>query len=355
MVLCVVVYVGQVILARTDPSSGVLDALTLRPGHLDEWWTLATYAFLHGSLMHLAGNMLFLWVFGPNVEDRLGRVWYLLFYIAGGACAGLIHSAFSEAPVIGASGAIAAVTGAYLVLFPRTVIRTLVLLFVIGVFSIPAVWFIGFQIAWNVFTTGTGSAGNVATMAHLGGYAFGITVSLIALWTGLLDREVYDLFTITRQAKRRRGLRGAQQQLEQRPLAPVEKPMSEALLNDRAEVVRLVNDDEMPLALSAYKRLAERYAEKQRDTLFSRRCLYDLANHAFQVGDHQTAADLYERLLAGYPRDPEIADIKLMLGTINARYLNDPVHARRLITEAMALLHDDDKLAMARRELEALG
>jgi rhomboid family protein len=149
--------------------------------------TLATSMFLHGGWMHLIGNMLFLYIFGDNVEDEMGHVPYLVFYIACGLAAGLIHvasSPYSGVPTVGASGAIAGVMGGYLLLFPKA--RVDIVLFVIiffRVFPIPAwimlaVWF-GLQ-----FIGGVGAdpqAGGVAYWAHAGGFVVGLLLTT-PLW-----------------------------------------------------------------------------------------------------------------------------------------------------------------------------
>ena len=88
-----------------------------------ELWQFVSYAFLHGGIAHLGGNMLFLFIFGNNVNDKLGGVGYLCFYLAGAVFSGIGHSMVSATPILGASGAVAAVTGAYLVLFPRSMVR----------------------------------------------------------------------------------------------------------------------------------------------------------------------------------------------------------------------------------------
>jgi len=143
---------------------------------------LVTALFMHGSFMHLAGNMWFLWIFGDNVEDRLGHFRYLVFYILAGIAASLLHVAlFSEsiAPVIGASGAISGVLGAYAVLYPNARIRTFVFIFIyLDFIKVPAVLFIGiwiiFQVASGLFSLGHGGSGGVAWFAHVGGFLFGV-------------------------------------------------------------------------------------------------------------------------------------------------------------------------------------
>jgi membrane associated rhomboid family serine protease len=144
--------------------------------------------FLHGGWIHIGGNMLFLWVFGNNIEDRLGAVRYLLFYLLGGLAAAALElatAASSAIPSLGASGAIAAVLGAYLVLYPRARVTTLVIFFVITVVQLPAIivlgaWFV-LQLFSGVGELGQHVNGGVAYFAHIGGFVFGALVALLFL------------------------------------------------------------------------------------------------------------------------------------------------------------------------------
>lgn len=140
------------------------------------WLTLLTAMFLHGSLFHLLGNMLYLWIFGNNVEDFLGPIRYLLFYFICGLAASLTHVAFhpaSRVPMIGASGAIAGVLGAYFILFPGAKVLTLVFFFLfIRIIPIPAGLVLGLWFLMQVLNVGLG--GGVAWFAHIGGFMAGI-------------------------------------------------------------------------------------------------------------------------------------------------------------------------------------
>jgi len=140
--------------------------------------TLFTSMFLHGSLFHLLGNMLFLWIFGNNVEDFLGSVRFVLFYLICGLGAGLtqvIFSPNSQVPMIGASGAVAGVLGAYFILYPRARVLTFVFLFVfIRVLPIPAAYVLGFWFIAQVLNIGMG--GGVAWFAHIGGFLLGVVL-----------------------------------------------------------------------------------------------------------------------------------------------------------------------------------
>ena len=152
----------------------------------DKSWLASIFVsmFLHGSWLHLGGNMLFLWIFGNNVEDRLGRIMFVLFYVLGGLAATalqLMFDASSAIPNVGASGAIAAVLGAYLVLFPTARIHTLVIFFFITWVELPAVavlvgWFV-LQLFSGVGDIGRDVGGGVAYWAHVGGFAFGVLVT----------------------------------------------------------------------------------------------------------------------------------------------------------------------------------
>lgn len=149
--------------------------------------TLLTSVFIHGGLMHLGGNMLFLWIFGDNLEDEMGHIPFLLFYLASGIGAGLIHvfaAPFSEVPTIGASGAIAGVMGGYLLLFPRARVDILIILIVFfRIITVPAALMLGLWLALQIFG-GLGSdpdQGGVAYWAHAGGFAVGLVLCL-PLW-----------------------------------------------------------------------------------------------------------------------------------------------------------------------------
>jgi len=145
--------------------------------------TLFTSMFMHGGFLHLASNMLYLWIFGNNIEDKLGYVKFILFYIMCGVAAAYAHALTnpsSTTPMIGASGAVSGILGAYLLLFPRARVHTLIFLgFFIQVVRLPAVIVIGFwiviQFINGMVTAGSSSHGGVAWFAHIGGFLVGIS------------------------------------------------------------------------------------------------------------------------------------------------------------------------------------
>jgi membrane associated rhomboid family serine protease len=155
------------------------------PGYAPTWATPFLSMFMHGGLLHLGGNMLFLWIFGNNVEDTMGRIPFFVFYILGGLAATVLQVVVSPnaaVPNIGASGAIAAVLAAYLLLFPRArVVSLIFIVFFFTILEVPAIFFLGVWIVEQVLfgyfdlnrPTG-GGGGGVAYFAHIGGFAFGL-------------------------------------------------------------------------------------------------------------------------------------------------------------------------------------
>jgi len=152
-------------------------------GQPSTYVTVFTAMFMHGGLLHLGGNMLFLWIFGNNVEDSMGPVKFVAFYLLGGLAATALQTAVgpdSAVPNVGASGAIAAVLGGYLLLFPRArVITVIFIIFFFTVLELPAIVILGFwfvqQVLFGYFGLNSGGeGGGVAYFAHVGGFAFGL-------------------------------------------------------------------------------------------------------------------------------------------------------------------------------------
>jgi len=150
------------------------------------WLSVFTSMFVHGGFMHIAGNMLYFWIFGNNVEDYFGHFMFMIFYIASGIAAAAVQiltSPASQVPVIGASGAIAGIMGAYFFLYPRAKIKTLVFLFIFITFiQIPAFIFLLIWFAMQLTSgfSSFGSASGVAFWAHVGGFIFGFIVAVLA-------------------------------------------------------------------------------------------------------------------------------------------------------------------------------
>ena len=146
--------------------------------------TIVTSMFMHGGILHLLGNMWFLWIFGDNVEDRTGRAGFLAFYLCAGLAAALSQIALSphsDVPMVGASGAIAGVLGAYMFLYPRARVLALVpIVILVRLIELPAVWFLGLWFGLQVLSSllGGGGGGGVAWYAHIFGFIAGFLMAL---------------------------------------------------------------------------------------------------------------------------------------------------------------------------------
>ncbi|NWG36091.1 rhomboid family intramembrane serine protease [Nitrososphaera sp.] len=149
-------------------------------------FNIVTSMFMHAGIAHIIGNMVFLWVFGDNIEDKFGRVKYILIYLGWGAAAALAHSFYamstgdSAVPAVGASGAISGILGAYLVMFPRAKVFTIIAAFFIYTVRIPVIAYIPFWFILQLVFALIGQSGGVAYMAHIGGFVAGAATGLVA-------------------------------------------------------------------------------------------------------------------------------------------------------------------------------
>jgi len=334
------------------------------------YWEFLSYAFLHGSVLHIVGNMFFLYLFGANINDKLGHIRYLIFYLTGAVVSGagfaLLHPS-STAPMLGASGAIAAVVGAYLVLFPQTQITVLYwIVFLIGTFEIPALYFIAFKLIIydNIVSR---IRPEVAYEAHLAGYGYGIVLLLLLLATRLLSGTHFDLWVMIRQWHRRRRYRDAvasgydpfagrplRRRVESREV-PQERPDAERgakIEQVRHAIADRIEQRNLPTAADLYHELM-RLDPAQ---VLPRQHLLDIANQL--ASDHRwaDAARAYEQFLAQYGTTYEYSEqVELMLGILYARYLADREQAIRHLQKAAERLVDPGQMKMCRDELARLG
>ena len=180
--LNILVFIGQILLSISDPDLGTAIVYTF--GFVPAKFsiiTIITSMFIHGGLAHIVGNMWFLWLFGDNVESVLGHLKYFLFYMVCGIGAALgqfLISTSSQVPMVGASGAIAGILGAYMIQFPKARVHVLVILIFITTIAVPAqivlgLWFL-MQLTGGLGTLGMDTTGGVAWFAHVGGFISGV-------------------------------------------------------------------------------------------------------------------------------------------------------------------------------------
>jgi membrane associated rhomboid family serine protease len=352
-----------------------------------------SYAFLHqaGALapwlsIHLLGNVLALYMFGNNVNDRLGHVGYLALYLAGAvfAAVGCVLLPGSGPRVIGASGAVMAITGAYLVLFPRSHVTLMYVLVVVnGVVEVPCLYLVSFVVALDLMMNLAGSSG-VAHTAHVWGALLGFSVCAALLAVRLLPRDPFDFLALVQRWHRRRQY----QNLVAAGFDPFGTPRPQTVTVRRTDVPE-GGDNPRPAgaATAAAARKSERTARVERikelraqvyesiahhnlphaailfielktvdpQQVLSRQAQLDVANQLASQQFYPQAADAYEQFLRHYPNFKQIEHVELMAGLIYARYLGRKARAKELLTHAVTRLHDERQLTMAREELDKLG
>lgn len=347
-------------------SSSFVDPLILRPDD-PRLWQYFTYAFLHANWLHIIGNMLFLYIFGNNINDRMGHVGYLAFYLAGAVFAGIGYVVVEhQGGVLGASGAVAAVTGAYLVLLPRSNITILFFFYLVGTYEIPSLWFILFffaqdvvgQIAPQLF----GGVEAVAHMAHIAGTLFGATLCCTLLAVGLLPRDQFDIVALAQRWNRRRQYRdmvshgynpfgytpATPSRADPRPQPP--DPNAQRTMELRAKISQALTDHDLPTAAPLYRELIGIDANQ----VLARNYQLDMANFLASQQHYEEAAAAYERFLHFYPKYEQIEQVHLMLGIIYGRYLNQPQRAKEYLQRALSRLHRIQDIDLAKAELIAV-
>ena len=326
-----------------------------------------TYQFLHEGFMHVGFNMLFLYVFGNNLNEKLGNTAYLAFYLAGGVLAGCGQLMSSNSATVGASGSISAVTGLYLVLLPQTNIKLFVWYIIyMGVWEIPSVYFILFEIGLNVVQQMIGQD-NVAYMAHITGAVAGILIGLILLFSRLVQRDHYDLLAMINRFRRRQAYRsvvakGYDPFNAARGGSVALNPFNRQTVNVsqvdpriaslRLEITRLLQLHEFN---DASKRFLELKTIDPAATLPPQEQL-DIGNQLMADGHYAEAAGAYEDYLRLYPTSAagQQDQVTLILGLIYARYLPQAERAKELFRNLLPRLHNPREKQMAEAELQRL-
>lgn len=334
-------------------------------------WNLLTYQFAHNpsDILHLIFNMVGLWIFGTALEDRLGHVSMLAFYLIGGCVAGAAHMMETVAPVIGASGSVCALIGGFIALFPRSRIRILLLFLIIGVFEVGSLWVVGFYVLLDFVGWVAPSGSATAYVAHIAGYFYGFLLAMLLLAIGVLKSDDFDMFFLWRQARRRATFRSSLKESggstwdTPKPGSPVANEPAvkridpkEALLlqkisDAKAGVLKLIRESRFEEAGAAYNEALT----LDPHAVLGERMQLDLANRLYAVGDRTVAALAYERFLEHYPHSKEADEVKLMLGLLFTRDLQRPNEARELLSEVIASLDDGTHRSLARTLLLELG
>ncbi len=339
----------------------VESTLLLRP-YEPSLWGMVGSGFLHGGWMHLLSNLLFLYIFGNDLDDLLGHVGYIAFFLGGVVAASLVHSLLADNPALGASGGVTAVTGLYLAMFPRARVQLLFLFFIITMISVPAVWFIGIYFVIDLLggldSLLLGNSSGVARWAHVGGAVYGFGVGLLldkAKLVPVTTPTVFGLLAQRREKKARRNTNQAHSSATDILPKELADPVAQQTQDLKGKIREHLDAKHIHLAAAEYVRLI---------TLDERQVLpapdqITIAESLYRDGKHAPAATAFERYLERYgrPRDAESAQARLMLGLLQSRYLDKKPEAVVTLTGAAQELEqigDDDHAAFAREELERL-
>lgn len=294
--------------------------------------TLFTAMFLHAGFLHLFGNMLFLWIYGDNVEQRLGRVSYLFWYLATGLAATLFHTLFaltSPLPLIGASGAISGVLGFYFLWFPRNTVRLLFVLFpfFMNVFMVPARVVLGlYLLADNLlpFLMTRGTGGGVAHGAHIGGFLAGLLVAWV------MDRRA-----VTGRPPEYRAVSAAAES-EEAPAHSLARAIARGDFAGAAEAYFALSPDQTRRVLQPEDSLA-------------------LADWLQQNGHPRAALTVYRRHLRDYPQGPGAAEAHVGAGSVQLNSPSLATSAHHHFLDALDLDPSSETAARARAGLDAIA
>ena len=287
--------------------------------------------------------------------------------MAGAVFSGIGHTLISSDPVLGASGAVAAVTGAYLVLFPQTLITVLYWFIFIGTMELPALYFIAFKlIIWdNMIEPRFAPPVAVAYGAHIAGYAFGIASMVGLLATHIISGSNYDLWAMIKRWNRRRLYRDVVSsgydpftgrnktrriKVKEVIKSAAEQQKEEQIAQTRGEIRNRIMQRNLPAAAELYLELMEEDSSQ----ILPRQHLLDIANQLAGDNRHTEAAKAYEQFLAHYSTYEYAEQVELMLGIIYSRYLKQPEAAVKHLETAAKRLSDPGQLKMCREEIARL-
>ncbi len=339
-----------------------LESTWLLNSHNLRWWNFVSYAFLHADVWHIGGNMLFLFIFGNNVNDKMGSWAYLGYYLAGAVFAGLGFTMISGGAVLGASGAVASVTAAYLVLFPVANITIAYVWIFFGTFEVPCLYVIAFFFAQDLLFGLAGldhrGGGGVAYMAHVAGTLYGAIACTMLLWTHMLPRDQWDVVALINRWNRRRQYRDVTasgynpfsyvneaRKANQPPPLPTAR--EQGITELRMSIANAIGTHEMERAVKLYLELKDLDPSQ----VLSRQAQLDIANQLAGQQLYLQAAEAYEQFLKTYPKFEQIEQVELMLGLIYARYLAQYPRAHQCLVRALAKLQGQREIDMARGEL----
>ncbi|MHC4506651.1 MAG: rhomboid family intramembrane serine protease [Planctomycetota bacterium] len=321
------------------------------------WYTVFTSMFLHGDFWHVGGNMLFLYIVGDNIEDKLGHFLYPAVYLACGLGAAALHLAADPAslrPTVGASGAISGVLAMYAIFFPRVPVKFVYFIFFgfvwYGTFRLSAIWAVGYWIVEQLLLGSISSmtaspVSNVAYWAHVGGFVMGFGMVLALRAAGVLTAKDYALWAWIRHPYAARSPSRAE------PWTP---SIARQVADSSGESLRSAVSQALDLGDTVGAvRIYQGLERSEPGAVLSSRDQSRLAEAAFRVGESETALEAYQRLLRTYPDHPARFDVAFNIAWLGAR-AGRTQQAKSLFSD-LAVKHTDPAVrARARREADRL-
>lgn len=321
-----------------------------------EWWRVFTYQFAHADILHLLGNIIFLWVFGPALEEKLGHAGFTILYLLGGAAAVLLNALVTDSAVIGASGSIAVIAGAFVVLFPLIEIRVMLLLF-FRTFSISARWFLVFCVLKDIFFHGA----QTAWMVHLAGYGIGFVIGCLLLVTKLVPRDQFDVLALMNRMRRRMAFRAAatagEMSADQRMFKSFTGPFRKNVpdpaieMNEKAAVLRasLAEDcrnADWKAAGIKYNELLGLSGLSAAVRALQRDRQMELCGGLMKAGQYREAHAAFSAFVAAYPKDRDAFAAQAMGAMVQFRHLGETAAALASLQELRKTVSDDEHIAM---------
>ena len=293
--------------------------------------SLFSYQFLHDGWWHIIFNMIFLLPFGKIVEDKMGHIGFLAFYLGCGAIGGYVHTLLHINPVIGASGSVCAVVAAFVVLAPKTKTHVLLVFFIIGIYSLPSMLLVAFFVSIDLFSQIASllgiTVGNTAWAVHLCGYGSGFLFAYLALKLRWIKSSEYDLTQVVKQWKRRRAYKNAYHTPSVRKISKTNIEDPEYLL--RISIAEDAASGNVERASSTYLKAVKEKPSFKTDA----RTLHLIGASLMQSNQLKQGTQVFERYLIQHKKAKDKGEVALLLA---AKYIRELENKNR----GVELLHD---------------
>ena len=306
------------------------------------YWSLLTYQFVHDDWLHIIFNMIFLLPFGKTVEDRMGHLFFALFYLGCGAISAYIYIlSYSNALVIGASGSVCAVVAAFIVIAPKTKVHVLFIFFIIGVYAVPSILLITFFVLVDTFNLLTNllsvNPSRTAWVVHLVGYASGFIFTFLALSFGLIKSSEFDLQMMIRQYRRRKIMKKCI------VASPVFNENNDSVQNQESAIRLEISEEAHRGSIEKASSMYFKAIEEQPSLKIDRRTHHLIGSTLLQHNKTKAGVEVFERYLVEHKEAKDCPEIALLLAAKYARNLDNSKRASELLSTYADKFSDNHK------------